>query len=113
MTSTTTVDWDGLQSVYSSDGKLLDNKFVTKISEFLWTTIGEAFQYSNEHKDTISPDRSLLDFFRERVEDSGFMPVEKAACMEYCKLWGAYVGESVERQSLKFFCLEECIDGSK
>lgn len=86
---------------------------VAKISEFLWTTIDEAFEYSNKHKDTISPDQSLLDFFREQVEKTGFSPVEKEACIQYCKLWGAYVGDPVERQSLKFFCLEECIDGSE
>ena len=26
-------------------------------------------------------------------------------------MWGAYVGSPVERQSLKFFFLEECIEG--
>lgn len=99
--------------MFSCDGVLLSGGMVSKISEFLWTAIDEAFAYSNEHKDTISPDRSLFDFFREKVEETGFSTKEKEACLQYCKLWGAYVGESVERQSLKFFCLEECIDGCK
>ena len=79
----------------------------------MWTTISEAFEYSNRHKDTIPAELSLLDFFREKVERTNFTDLEKKLCLEHCKLWGAYIGETVSRQSLKFFCLEECIDGSE
>lgn len=79
----------------------------------MWSTIEEAFQYSNQYKDTISPDRSLFDFFREKIEKTDFSLTEKEACAETCKLWGAYVGDPIDRQSLKFFCLEECVDESQ
>lgn len=97
----------------SSEGKLLDHELVAKVSEFLWDTVGDAFEYSNAHKDTIPPGLSLLDFLKERVEKTSFTPLEKELCIETSRLWGAYVGDPVERQSLKFFCLEECIDGSE
>lgn len=76
-------------------------------------TIDEGFEYSTKHKDQIPADMSLFEFCRERVEKTDFAPAEKALCLEFCKLWGAYVGEPVERQSMRFFCLEECIEGSK
>ena len=123
-TSTRLVDFDDMEeTVFSPDGKKLDRQTVSKVSDFVWTTIEEAFEYSNCHKDTISPDRSLLDFFREKVDrretssssssSSITTDEEQSLCLEYCKLWGAYIGDCVSRQSLKFFCLEECIDGSK
>lgn len=113
LTKTTTHDIEGDQAVLSSDGEPLDHRLATKISEFLWETIGEAFEYSNTYKETISPDRSLLDFFKERIEMSNLNPLEKKLCIESSRLWGAYVGDPIERQSLRFFCLEECIDGSR
>ncbi|GIK01639.1 hypothetical protein Aspvir_005677 [Aspergillus viridinutans] len=112
VTGTTIEDFEGEQIIFSRDGKLVDEVTSTKISEFLWSTIDEAFEYSNAHNDSIPPDQSLLDFFKERVSKTGLSPEEKALCIETCKLWGAYVGDSIERQSLKFFCLEECIDGN-
>lgn len=112
-TNTTVQDFEGGQIIFSKDGQVLDQALATKASEFMWTTIDEAFRYSNTHKDTIPPERSLFDFFLEKIEESGFSPAEKDACVETCKLWGAYVGDPIEKQSLKFFCLEECIDESE
>ncbi|KAK1142654.1 hypothetical protein N8T08_007458 [Aspergillus melleus] len=112
LTETTIDDLEGDQILYSSDGKLIDRQLTAKVSEFLWETIGEAFEYSNAHKETISPDRSLLDFLTERLETTSLTPLEKELCIESSRLWGAYVGDPIERQSLKFFCLEECIDGN-
>lgn len=111
VTGTTIEDFEGEQIIFSRAGKLVDEATSARISEFVWSTIDEAFEYSNALKDSIPPDQSLLDFFKERVSKTGLNPEEKELCIETCKLWGAYVGDSIERQSLKFFCLEECIDG--
>ncbi|EAW09785.1 flavin monoamine oxidase family protein [Aspergillus clavatus NRRL 1] len=112
LTETTIEDIEGQQIIFSRKGELIDEAVSTKISEFLWTTIDEAFQYSNKNKDVIPPDESLLDFFKKKIEQTDFTAQEKELCIESCRLWGAYVGDSIERQSLKFFCLEECIDGN-
>ncbi|KAF7593603.1 hypothetical protein BBP40_011121 [Aspergillus hancockii] len=112
LTKTTVEDFEGNQVIISTDGSYLNDDTATKISEFLWTTIEEAFEYSNIHKDTIPPERSLFEFFQEKVEKADFTLEEKKLCIETSRLWGAYVGDPIERQSLKFFCLEECIDGN-
>ncbi|OGM39221.1 flavin containing amine oxidase [Aspergillus bombycis] len=112
MTKTTMEDFEGNQVFISMDGSPIDDNTATKISEFVWMTIDEAFKYSNAYKDSIPPERSLLDFFLDQVEKANFTPEEKKWCIETCRLWGAYVGDPIERQSLKFFCLEECIDGN-
>lgn len=106
-------DWDGRQAIFDTTGSLCDEKTTNKILNFVWTTIEEAFQYSNRFKDEIPVDKSLLDFFKEQVAKTNFTQAEKDACIETSRMWGAYVGDSVDKQSLKFFCLEECIDESK
>ncbi|KAL3489269.1 FAD/NAD(P)-binding domain-containing protein [Aspergillus germanicus] len=111
-TGTALEDFEGAQAIFSPAGELLDEQLTTKISEFLWSTIEEAFKYSNSYKDSIPVDKSLLDFIHERIEETEFSAEEKTLCIESCRLWGAYVGDPIERQSLKFFCLEECIDGN-
>lgn len=114
LTGTRLEDFDENQIVFSRDGKPMDEKLAAKVSDFVWTTIEEAFEYSNTYKDSIPSSRSLFDFFKERVEKRDkFSDGEKEACLESCRLWGSYVGDPVERQSLKFFCMEECIDSSR
>ncbi|KAJ9214410.1 hypothetical protein DTO166G4_4034 [Paecilomyces variotii] len=110
LSNTTTHDWDGRQSIFDTAGNLYDEKTATKISDFVWTTLDEAFEHSNRFKDEIPADKSLLDFFKERVAQTNFTQAEKDACIESSKMWGSYVGDPIDRQSLKFFCLEECID---
>ncbi|KAF9893024.1 hypothetical protein FE257_012435 [Aspergillus nanangensis] len=111
-TNTTIEDFEGDQVIFSEDGQPLERDTATKITEFLWKTIEDAFEYSNTHKASIPSDRSLFDFFQEKVAKTDFTPKEKHLCLETCRLWGAYVGDPIERQSMKFFCLEECIDGN-
>lgn len=111
-TQTVTYDPEGGNIAISRDGHLLDDALVTKLSEFMWTTIDEAFQYSNSHGEDIPPERCLYDFFKDKVEQSSYSQAEQQLCLDACQLWGAYVGDPIQRQSLKFFCLEECIDGS-
>ena len=67
-TKTTVEDFHENQVIFSRDGNPLDDELATKASEFVWTTIDEAFEYSNTYKDSISPTRSLFDFFKEQLE---------------------------------------------
>ncbi|PYH92078.1 amine oxidase [Aspergillus ellipticus CBS 707.79] len=111
-TGTVLADFEGNQALIATDGKVLDDDLASKIADVMWTTIEKAFEYSNTHKETIPADRSLLDFLREQVDKTDLSTTEKALCVETSRMWGAYVGDPIERQSLKFFCLEECIDGN-
>lgn len=112
-TQTITHDPEGHNISISREGYPISEDAATKAADFMWATIEQAFEYSNQHGDTIPPERSLYDFFQEKLEQTGFSDEEKQLCLDSCKLWGAYVGDPIERQSLKFFHLEECIDGSE
>ncbi|KAJ5276703.1 hypothetical protein N7524_002856 [Penicillium chrysogenum] len=112
-TGTVIYDPEGGRHVtYSRDGHPITDEVGTKVQDLVWTTIAEAFKYSSDHGESIPVERSLFDFFHERVQQTNFSDEEKQLCLDACRLWGAYVGDQVDRQSLKFFRLEECVDGS-
>jgi hypothetical protein len=111
--------WDEEQSVIDSTGKSMDPAEAGEYGRLLWDDglIAAAFKYSNEHSKAIPASRSLYDFFEEKAQELFTdLPDEEAqrkrlGLLQACEMWGAYVGSPVQRQSLKFFWLEECIEG--
>ncbi|KAK2735923.1 hypothetical protein FQN57_001063 [Myotisia sp. PD_48] len=111
-TNTLVESWDSSPLVIDQFGGRLNATLHDKISDFLWTTIDRAFEYSRKNCANIPASKSLLDYFHEELEKTNFVELEKEACLEMSKMWGAYIGSPIEKQSLKFFLLEECLEGS-
>lgn len=102
---------------------------VAKVSESMWELIGKAFKYSNSNSATIPASDSLLDFIKEHADEQIQQPFpieyqatkdgkngkvkmsKKELMLSLSEQWGSFVGGAVETQSLKFFWLEECLDG--
>ncbi|PGH00943.1 hypothetical protein GX51_05492 [Blastomyces parvus] len=109
---TITHAWGGLQNVIDTSGEPLDERLIRKISDFIWTTVEDAYEYSRLNKEIIPADKSLFDFIKEQLEKAEFSEAEKEKCIELSKLWGSYIGSPIDRQSLRFFFLEECLEGT-
>lgn len=73
----------------------------------------EGFKHSNENCADIPSQISLKDFIRERLAASGKDEESQEFVSELAEMWGGFVGDSVQKQSLKWFWLEECLDGGK
>lgn len=92
---------------------------VAEASAAFWGIVSDAFKYSNEHTRTIDRQHSLLDFIRQKADErysaEDLPDTERARkkrlLLEESQMWGAFVAGSTKRQSLKFFWLEECIEG--
>ena len=111
------MNWDGRQSVVDALGKYLSDKEATENTEMVWSIIVQAMKHSNEHSATIDPKKSLYNFFEEAVEKQ-FLEIDeeeakkkRQTILQMSEMWGAFVGSEIQRQSLKFFWMEECIDG--
>ena len=110
--------WDNHSCIYDEDGTLLSAEEGEKFSTLMWNIIEDAFEYSNKHGSEIDPQKSLGNFFQEQVveripdSEEGF---ERARhiLLQMAELWGNFVGSPLSTQSLKFFWLEECIEGGK
>lgn len=115
-TGTVTHSWDDRSSMFDEDGNLLPKKDTEEYDDTMWEIITEAFKHSHQNSANISVDKSLFSFFQEKViekfpgtEDN--FEKKRKILLQICEMWGAFVGSPVYKQSLKFFWLEECIDG--
>jgi hypothetical protein len=115
------MNWDGRQSIFNHLGNRISEKDAAENEEVVWSIIEQAMRYSNEESASISPEKSLYNFFEERVKEifpssnKGSKDDEakrkRETILQMAEMWGAFVGSPVQTQSLKFFWLEECIDG--
>jgi hypothetical protein len=111
-TKTAMHTWGEKLKVFDADGNLLGEG--REYNDVMWKIIAQAFKYSTQNTSTINPNESLKDFFEKKLleEFPGQADLDKKKIlMQMAELWGAFVGSPVYRQSLKFFWLEECIDG--
>ncbi|KAF5001682.1 hypothetical protein FGRMN_849 [Fusarium graminum] len=115
-TNTAFGDWDSTSCVFTESGELLSLKDGEKYSTIMWGIVQDAFKHSNSNSQNIDSKESLHDFFTQRVAEK--VPSSEAdherkrsIVMQISEMWGAFVGSPIYRQSLKFFWLEECIEG--
>lgn len=99
--------------MYDPQGLPISREKVTDGFEKVWSIISDAFKYSNEDSANIAPSVSLKDFFRGKVAEQTLCSDDQDLILLLAEMWGAFIGDPWERQSLKWFWLEECLDGGK
>ncbi|KAL9075081.1 MAG: hypothetical protein Q9157_004122 [Trypethelium eluteriae] len=116
-TNTRLHGWEEREAMFNPNGHLLPFPYAKELSESFWEIIMDAFKYSNDHGTTIPSSQSLWDFIQEKAEGLfRDLPKEEAIrkredLLRVSEMWGAFIGGTVQQQSLKFFWLEECIEG--
>ena len=101
----------------NADGELVDGYLANLTLRRVWETLEQAIEHSNTKCESIDPSLSLYDEFttvtQKQVEAGELSNYERELVLGMAQMWGAYVGDSVDRQSMKFFFLEDCIEGGK
>jgi len=115
-TKTDVGSWDTKSYAFDEFGGLFDVAKSDMYADIMWDIVQDAFKHSNEFSAEIDEKESLRDFFMEKVvqkvpETDQDWQMKRHVVMQMSELWGAFVGSPIERQSLKFFWLEECIEG--
>ncbi|KAF3018162.1 hypothetical protein E8E14_010376 [Neopestalotiopsis sp. 37M] len=108
--------WDENTYIYDEDGGLLAQSDSDIYSTMMWDIVQDAFAYSSKNSPDISVETSLWDFFCEQVkkripDTKPDFERKRNFILQMAEMWGAFVGSPVYTQSLKFFWLEECIEG--
>ena len=98
-------------NVYDSDGMLMHPQIVSDGFNTVWEILTDAFRYSNQHCAEIASDSSLKTFFREKLRASSLDGESQDTVLKLAEIWGGFVGDPVEKQSLRWLWLEECLDG--
>lgn len=111
--------WDETIHMIDVDGQPLSEEDSGLYSQLMWDDglVSAAFKHSNEQGSKIPADQSLADFFATKSQDffQDCTPSEasqrRKTLLNVTKMWGAYVGSGAEKQSMRYFWLEECIEG--
>ncbi|KAI1124799.1 hypothetical protein F5Y10DRAFT_268716 [Nemania abortiva] len=110
-TNTALCSLDDSSLVYDSTGNALPDDLMVEALDDTWDLISAAFKYSKEACDDISPDLSLKDFFEESLRGKDVPPDKRDIIVQIGEIWGSFIGDTWETQSLKWFWLEECLGG--
>jgi hypothetical protein len=118
LTETATHSWSEKVNVFTKEGKFMTVEEASEYSGILWGIIIDAFKHSNEHGDSIPARQSLYDYFVSKVkvaipETEKDYEKRRKVVLQMSEMWGAFVGRTIKQQSLKFFWLEETIEGGK
>ena len=108
--------WNNKQLIFDSKGDILPHDVTERLSTVLWDVIEEAFNFSEAaHQRNggteIPKEDSLYDFIRRRAHEVVTDDEERELLIQMSEMFGAYVGEPVWKQSLRFAWLEECCGG--
>ncbi len=108
------VKWKGQNNFFDDEGKLLPDG--NHLDEELWAIITQAMEFSAKNSASIDPQKSLFDFFKQKVEElypGSDHDHQRNVMTAVSDVWGVFVGSSVRTQSLKFLWLEESLDGGR
>ncbi|KAK7018599.1 amino-oxidase domain-containing protein [Favolaschia claudopus] len=110
--------WNNKQLIFDANGNALPPEVTERLSTLLWEIIEDAFRYSEvaREKDggkSIPADESLYDFVKREAAMRLSDPSEKETLAQMSEMFGAYVGEPVWKQSLRFAWMEECCGGEE
>ncbi|KAF2648120.1 amine oxidase [Lophiostoma macrostomum CBS 122681] len=118
-TKTGTINWDGRQAIFNRLGNRITDEDAAENTEIVWNIIEQAMKYSEGSCAEIPADKSLYNYFEDKVKELFPFEIEedseaerrRRTILDMAEMWGAFVGSPIQTQSLKFFWLEECIDG--
>lgn len=107
--------WKENTLLVDGDGHLVAPSEANKALQQVWKILGQAIEYSTNSSENIHLAESLYSFFKGwcdgGLQCSDITGREVELVLGMSQMWGAYVGDRVELQSLKYFYLEDCIDG--
>lgn len=105
------------QTVYDTQGVSMNRDRSFELAGKFWEWIVKGLEYSSENSRSIPKDLGLLEWltrewkeYRKASLKNG-KQVDIAELTEECRRWGQFVGSPIEKQSMRFFWLEDGVDG--
>ena len=98
-------------SIYDTNGTWLDSDDAKSLYDEVWNILHKAYKYSSENSNSIDPSAKMSDFFQATIGNETYNEETRTKLMNIVEMWGAFIGTEWDRQSLKFFWLDEGVDG--
>ncbi|KAL8972884.1 MAG: hypothetical protein Q9197_002580 [Variospora fuerteventurae] len=107
--------WNENTLLVDCEGSLLATSEANNALKQVWEVLEAAMEHSKICSEHINSAASLYSYFEtwsdRAIHDSKMTQHEADLVLAMSQMWGAYVGDRVELQSLKYFFLEDCIEG--
>ena len=96
---------DDRSSFYDEVGDLIEKAKAREHNKVVWSIIGDAFGISSRSSASIPQDKSLMDFFEEETKKKDLPQRSQQLVLHMARIWGDFIGDSIEKQSLKVSCV--------
>jgi phytoene dehydrogenase-like protein len=115
-TGTVVDSWPTRSRIFDQHGVPFPLEQGEAYSTKMWNIVEEAFKHSSKNSKEIDANESLYDFFEQRIpsvipETHTDFAMHREILRQKAEFWGAFVGGSIKKQSLRFCWLEECLEG--
>ncbi|KAK0620682.1 hypothetical protein B0T14DRAFT_433048 [Immersiella caudata] len=97
--------------VFQTDGRAMSEEDAESGLETVWELIEQAFKYSNEECLKVDSAQTLVDWFHDKLKEGTLSEEQRERVLLLAEMWGSFIGDSWHRQSLRWFWLEECLEG--
>jgi monoamine oxidase len=103
--------WNDKVQVFDHDGKQVEDETAKRLGELRWDIIEEAMRHSKEKMHSIDKNDSLGQWFEQRASEMDLSEYDRKVLIGMAEMWGCYIGDAINRQSLKYTWLEDCCSG--
>lgn len=111
----TTVACGAVDSICDQHGEWLGREAARELYEEVWQILGEAMETSRAQFNSIDDSSRMVDVFKQEVERRychiGKSEARRILMLQIVEMWGAFMGDDFENQSLKNFWLDCGIEG--
>lgn len=113
--SSTTVACGAVYSIFDSNGDSIDQGTARSHYEEVWEILEMAMEKSKEEYASLSDTSKMMDFFRKAVAKRALRAAHPerytALMLQIAEMWGAFMGDDCENQSLKGLSLDPGLEG--
>ena len=107
-TNTITFERPKGQATFDRNGERFSDDIAVRLKSTLWDVVGEAEEYSLQHRDAIDPCETILDYVRNAATKQYHDEPDFAqSLIDESERLGQFFGDPINTMSLKFACIEE------
>ncbi|KAH7304239.1 hypothetical protein B0I35DRAFT_363495 [Stachybotrys elegans] len=110
-----TVSCGAVYSICDASGNWLDRQVARQRYEEVWDILEKAMEHSMSHRESIPDNAKMMDFFCDELESKSKSQPDPDSYISLMRqigeMWGAFMGDDWQRQSLKNVWLEAGLEG--
>ena len=116
-TGTTTVACSAVDAICNSNGAWLSRDVACHYYEEVWDILEIAMEKSRKESALLPDSLKMMDFFRQEIKRRRSKAKQPGAyeslMMQVVEMWGAFMGDDCENQSLKNLWLDGGLEGGR